>query len=133
MRERIRGVLEFYVTIGVPLLYAVNLWLIAVKGGVNFGIVPRLIGAFLTVGGLFLWTLSYINLGRAFGVLPKKQKRVKKGVYRLFRHPMYWGIVATFGGLSLVNGSMAGIIYLGLVLIPLLWVRAKLEERVLSE
>nr|MBI5455466.1 DUF1295 domain-containing protein [Candidatus Levybacteria bacterium] len=126
-------VLQFIGTIFVPLLYLENI-LIAFSNPNSFNITPSLIilGLILALLGLILWVLSYINLGRSFGVLPQKQKRVKKGVYKYLNHPMYIGIWLTFLGLSLANASWQALVFLNLVTTPLLFIRATLEEKQLE-
>lgn len=123
-------VLQFIGTVLIPLLYLTNIF-IAFKNPNSFEASFSLIilGLILTFLGLILWVLSYINLGKSFGVLPQKQKRIKIGVYKYFNHPMYVGIWLSFLGLSLANASWQSLIFLNVVIIPLLFIRAIFEEK----
>lgn len=130
----VRNILQFYLTIGIPLFYIfilVVMWnsphtLSISSAWINMGLV-------LTFLGLVLWFLSYFYLGKSFGVLPKKQKRVRHGVYRYIPHPMYVGISTTFIGLSMAYRSYPGLVITILFLIPLLILRALMEERKLTK
>ncbi|MFH1187014.1 MAG: methyltransferase [Candidatus Levyibacteriota bacterium] len=123
-------VLSFYITLFIPLLYFINIALAyffpnSIKSSIEFSI----IGLFLAIIGLFIWILSYFHLGKSFGVLPQKQKRITKGLYKYLNHPMYVGVFLTFLGLSLTNRSSAGLIFLFFVTTPVLIIRAKLENK----
>lgn len=126
-------ILQFYLTIAIPLFYLLILFII------NYSMetlsIPSqlsIIGLLFALCGLLLWIVSYVNLGRSFGVLPKRQKRVRQGVYQYLPHPMYIGISATFLGLSIAVRSYPGLLITLIFLIPLLCIRAILEEKVLS-
>lgn len=121
---------QFVGTILIPLLYLTNI-LIAFANPHSFKAAFSLVylGLILAFLGLALWILSYINLGKSFGVLPQKQKRVKKGVYKYLNHPMYVGIWLTFLGISLANASYQALVFLNVVITPLLFIRAMLEEK----
>ena len=130
----VKNILAFYGTIGVPLLYLFILHIIfntrntlIVSSSVHYW------GLGVGVVGLIVWILSYIYLGKAFGVLPKKQKIVSRGVYKFFKHPMYIGISMTFVGLSIAMGSLPGLVLTLIILVPLLIVRATFEEKKLEK
>lgn len=123
-------VFEFVATIIIPLLYLINIQIIGVTPNtVNFPVTLRIIGVPVAVLGLFIWIVSMINLGRSFGVLPQKQKRVKTGFYKYMDHPMYVGIWCAFLGLSIANASWPGLIFLNLLMTPLLFLRAHFEGK----
>jgi len=124
---------SFYLTFLIPFLYFLNI-LLAFKTPHTFKAPYALsvLGIFLAVCGIIFWITSYINLGSSFGILPQKQKKVKKGLYRYFSHPMYIGIWLTFLGLSLANSSWQGLVFLNLVVSPVLFIRAVLEEHKLE-
>lgn len=126
-----RNILEFYGTIGVPLVYLWGLYLIAQGQGQSNELVA-VAGGVLALAGLLLWVKSYRGLGRAFGVLPRRQKRVKTGVYKYLAHPMYVGIMMTYLGLALATGSFQGMIFSVLLLLPLLAYRAYRENKLLE-
>ena len=134
MRIKWNLVWSFYGTIAIPILYLVTL-LIAFKYGNSFQATQTVVflGIFIAAFGLILWIASYIDLGKSFGVLPKKAKKVNKGVYKYFNHPMYAAIWCTFFGLGLANKSLQGLFFLNLVLLTILIIRAKLEEKLLFD
>ncbi len=125
-------VLKFYATVLVPLVYGFNLWLIGARNGNNFSVGFRVMGVILGVIGIVMWIVSFKSLGKSFGVLPRKQRRIRAGIYGVMKHPMYVGIGLTFGGLALANGSLLGLLFAVLVLGPLLIIRAMMEEKMLS-
>jgi protein-S-isoprenylcysteine O-methyltransferase Ste14 len=126
-------IFSFYLTVGIPLIYFLNLVVIYFYPQefelATLGIVAGLLCSIL---GIFLWLMSYYYLGSSFAVLPKKQPRVKKGVYQYFPHPMYLGIFLTFFGLGLANRSTKGLIVTLCLLLPLLLIRALFEDRKLK-
>lgn len=123
-------VLSFVLTIFIPLLYILNIE-IAIKTPKTFNAPIELsfLGIILAFLGIIIWAISYINLGNSFGVLPKKQKKVKRGLYKYTNHPMYVGIYTTFLGLSIADSSWQSLVFLNLVILPLLFVRANMEEK----
>ncbi len=125
--------MEFYGTVGVPLLYLSNLWLVKESGGLALSDAIKVIGLVVGLVGIAMWILSYLSLAGSFGVLPRKQKKVKKGVYRYFRHPMYLGIMFTFLGLSVANESLRGFVFSLVVMLPILMLRAHFEEKKLID
>ncbi len=127
-------VLQFVATIIVPFLYFGNIFIIT-KTPSSFKSPTNLIllGIILAIAGLVFWILSYVSLGKSFGVIPMEQKRITRGLYKYLNHPMYVGIWLTFFGLSLANSSWQGLVYLNLIITPLLVVRANLEEKKLKD
>lgn len=124
---------QFVATLTIPLLYLLNINIILNNPQTyKSPFIVVLLGIIIAILGLFLWITSYVNLGKSFGVLPIKQKRVKNGLYKHFNHPMYVGIWATFLGLSLANQSWQGLVFLNIVITPLLFIRALLEEKKLT-
>lgn len=127
-------VLEFYLTFLIPLLYLANIF-ISLKNPqtINLPISLIVLGVLIAAVGLIIWLISYINLGNSFGVLPKKQKKVKTGLYKYTNHPMYLGIWLCFLGLSIANSSWQGLIFLNLVITPILFIRARFEDKKLLD
>jgi protein-S-isoprenylcysteine O-methyltransferase Ste14 len=127
-------IFSFALTIIIPILYLINIFLAYflrnTYQGPIFLIILGILFAFL---GLIFWAASFIHLGKAFGVLPKEQKRIKKGLYKYFNHPMYIGIWFTFLGLSLANQSIPALLFLFIILTPILIIRANLEEKKLVD
>jgi protein-S-isoprenylcysteine O-methyltransferase Ste14 len=126
---------RFLLNIVVPLAYLFPL-LLAYFGPKNFGFGFRgLVYTGLSIGavGVVLWIVAMWNLGSSLAVLPGTDQLVTKGVYRVFRHPVYIGIVLTLTGLFVACGSVPCLIYVMVVVIPLNVFRAKAEEEVLLE
>ena len=126
---------RFTLNIVVPLAYLLPL-VLAYFGPKNFGFGFRSLvysGLFIGISGLSLWVVAMWSLGSSLAVLPGTAQLVTKGVYRVVRHPVYIGIVLTLTGLFVACGSLACLIYVGVVVIPLNIFRAKAEEEVLLE
>lgn len=125
---------SFALTIIIPILYFVNIFLAYfIRNSYNGPGFLVILGILLAFFGLIFWAISFINIRKAFGVLPQEQKRIKTGLYRYFRHPMYWGIWFTFLGLSFANQSYPSLFFLFIVITPTLIIRAMIEERKLKE
>jgi protein-S-isoprenylcysteine O-methyltransferase Ste14 len=126
---------RFALNILVPMLYFFPL-LFAYLSPKNLGFGSLgLVYVGLSVGvlGVLLWIVAMWSLGSSLAVLPGTNKLVTKGVYRVFRHPVYIGIVLTLTGLFVACGSLPCLIYVGMVVIPLNIFRAKAEEKILFE
>lgn len=120
---------QFITTLLVPLLYLFNIEIILkTPSSFNSPFLIIIAGVFIAILGLIIWAISYINLGKSFGVLPQKQKRIRKGLYKYLRRPMYVGIYTTFFGLSIANKSWQGLVFLNIVILPLLFIRAFLKR-----
>ena len=122
---------KFFFNISVPSLYLLPL-LIVFFLPKNFGFGNEdLVPYSLAVGisGLTLWITGMAYLGKALRVLPGADVIVARGVYRFIRHPIYVGIVFTHFGLFFSCGSIFGMIYLFVIIIPLNIIRAQFEEK----
>jgi len=91
------------------------------------------IGLSIGAGGVLLWAVAMWSLGSSLAVLPGTDHLVTGGVYRVFRHPIYIGIVLTLTGLFVACGSIPCLVYVLVVVIPLNIFRARAEEKVLLE
>jgi protein-S-isoprenylcysteine O-methyltransferase Ste14 len=119
----------------VPLAYLFPL-VLAYLGPKNFGFgVPALVYVGLSIGavGVLLWIAAMWSLGSSLAVLPGTDHLVTGGVYRVFRHPIYIGIILTLAGLFVACGSVPCLGYVFVVVIPLNIFRARAEEQVLLE
>jgi protein-S-isoprenylcysteine O-methyltransferase Ste14 len=90
-------------------------------------------------GGLVLVTLaaflsiaSLLSLGRRFGVFPALRGLMKKGPYRLVRHPMYLAYVIADIGYNLQEWNFVTVLLVMVGWASLLY-RINAEERVLSQ
>lgn len=125
-------ILEFYLTLAIPLIYLLGLLIISSSFTFHFSLltIPFLI---ITLLGLFLWLWSHFTLRSSLTVLPQAKKLVTWGPYQYFSHPMYIAITLTFLGLSLASGSKPGLLYTIFIIIPLNIFRARKEEKKLLE
>jgi protein-S-isoprenylcysteine O-methyltransferase Ste14 len=89
-------------------------------------------GLGIALAGIVFWSATLLNMGKAMRVLPGNDRLVTHGVYRYVRHPMYIAITLAILGFMLASGSMAGMIYLAAVIVPLNIVRARLEDAALE-
>lgn len=133
MTIKLKYILEFYITLGVPLIYLAGLYFATLTGSLVVPQALRLMSLLGVAAGIIIWILSYLTLSSSFGVLPRTQVRVKRGVYRHFRHPMYLGIILTYLCLSIANQSKAGVIFTLIILLPLLVLRAFFENKLLTD
>lgn len=92
----------------------------------------------LVVGGDLLalsawaWILaSFVALGRCFGVLPEARGLVRRGPYRLVRHPVYLGEFAAVGGLIVASPTTRNLA-IAVAFAAAQAVRIRLEERALT-
>ncbi len=126
---KVKDIASFYLTVGIPLFYFFCLYsIVSFPNTIYLPITLVLIGVFTSFAGLVLWITSMIQLAGSFAVLPLKQLRITKGLYKYLKHPMYVGIVITFLGLGVANRSGQGLLVTLIFLIPLLVIRAKIEE-----
>jgi protein-S-isoprenylcysteine O-methyltransferase Ste14 len=80
-----------------------------------------------------VWLLvSVLALGRCFGVLPEARGLVRRGPYRVVRHPVYLGEIGAFVGLAIASPSLKNAAAVAAVIIAQS-VRMRLEERALTE
>ena len=124
---------KFLLSLLIPSLYLLPL-LIVFFLPKNFGFGNESLVPFsLAVGmsGLMVWISGMACLGRALNVLPEANSIVAKGIYRFIRHPIYVGIVFTHFGLFFACGSVFGVVYTLVLIIPLNFIRAQLEEKAL--
>ncbi len=124
-------------TVLVPSLYLFPL-VVAYVLPKHFGFGSRALaylGFAVGVCGLCLWILAMAQLGRGLAVLPgdTKDRLVTRGGDKFVRHPIYVGIVLTLLGIFLACGSVFGLVYLIVVVVPLNLVRARLEDQALLE
>jgi protein-S-isoprenylcysteine O-methyltransferase Ste14 len=79
------------------------------------------------------WLLvSFITLGRCFGLLPEARGLVTRGPYRLVRHPVYLGEFVAVGGLLIASHTTRNLA-LAAAIGAAQVVRMRLEERALVE
>ncbi|MFC2124611.1 prolipoprotein diacylglyceryl transferase family protein [Bacteroidota bacterium] len=97
-----------------------------------WGITISIVGGMLMVWGMF----ALIKFGKGLPMNPyPPQKFVKKGPYRLLRHPIYWGFGILLAGISIMMESASGLWFVTpltiLGMIALVWghERIDMEQR----
>ncbi len=126
---------QLALNIFVPFLYLLPL-LVAFFSSKTFGFgYPSLVPVALGVGatGWVIWMLGMISLGKSLAVLPGAETLKTGGIYRYFSNPIYVGINLTLFGLLAACGSIFGMVYMVLIVLPLNWYRAREEEKALLE
>jgi protein-S-isoprenylcysteine O-methyltransferase Ste14 len=93
--------------------------------------VPEQFTLALTAIGLMIVVGGKISLGRSFGLTPANRGVVCTGLYRVIRHPIYFGYLVTHVGFVAANPSPWNLGVLAVADTTLL-VRACREERTLA-
>jgi protein-S-isoprenylcysteine O-methyltransferase Ste14 len=116
-------------------------WLIAIVGTVaplfngppdGPHLLPRFVGAGLTVLGLAASLLAKLALRRNFSIVPARTGIVVRGPYRLVRHPMYSAYFVTHVGVLLYGFTLRNL-FCYLICWVCLWARMSREEAVLVD
>jgi protein-S-isoprenylcysteine O-methyltransferase Ste14 len=93
------------------------------------------LGVALVLAGVALRAWAILTLGRYFRrevTIEPGQRLVRRGPYRLLRHPSYAGLVLSFGGFGLAFGSWVGAAVAMLVIFAGMLPRIRVEERALA-
>ena len=126
---------RFAFNVFVPFLYLLPL-IVAYISPKSFGFgYPKIVPFALGIGGvgIVLWILGMMSLGKSLAVLPGAERLKTGGIFRYIRNPIYLGINLTLFGLLTACGSVFGMIYLAIVVLPLNGYRAREEEKALLE
>ena len=126
---------RFALNVFVPLLYFFPLAVIYFSPK-NFGFGhPELVPIALIIGGLGMgiWILGMVSLGKSLAVLPGTDALKTRGIYKYLRHPIYIGINLTLFGLLAACGSVFGMLYMAVLVVPLNIYRSREEEKALLE
>lgn len=94
------------------------------------------LGVALVLAGVALRVWAIVTLGRYFRrevTIEPGQRLVRRGPYRLLRHPSYAGILLAFAGLGLAFGSWVGAVVAVLVVFAGMLPRIRVEERALEQ
>jgi protein-S-isoprenylcysteine O-methyltransferase Ste14 len=81
--------------------------------------------------GLLFSVAGKLSLGRSFGLMPANRGIVRSGLYRVLRHPIYAGYLASHVALLAAHPSLWNLAALAIADAALL-VRAVIEERTLA-
>ena len=115
-------------------------WLVAIGGTFTVllvrpattAIAMESVGIGLQISGTLFAIYAKIFLGRSFGIVAADRGIVSGGPYRIVRHPMYLGYLATHVGFLLENWSPRNIaLYIVIYFFQISRILA--EERILSE
>jgi protein-S-isoprenylcysteine O-methyltransferase len=96
----------------------------------------RAAGVVVFLGGVALRLWSMRALSRAFSYdikVVEGQELVRRGPYRLLRHPSYTGLLLWSAGFALWNPSLPGFALLVVLTVEEVAFRIRVEERVLEE
>lgn len=91
-------------------------------------------GIIILFFGEFIYGLGHINMGEEWKikVLPSK-RLINSGLFKYVRHPMYMGSIIASLGLAFTLMSLPGLFVTFFVVTPFLYLKARLEEEVLSK
>ena len=118
----------FFFTVVPPVAIGVVLWKLA-NGPLT---AVRMVGLIFTVGGLSMLTIARIQLGNSFSIAPQAKQLVTRGLYSRIRNPIYLFSALTIAGLFIYMERLFLLVFLA-ALIPLQYLRARQESRVLEE
>lgn len=129
----------------IHLLLAVAGFTLLFKQGFGFGVLGRQVvpdsaaiaytGLALTVAGLAFAIWARLLLGgnwSALVTIKRDHRIVRRGPYRVVRHPIYSGGLLAVLGTALVVGELRGLIALALIFTAW-WLKLRLEEEFLEK
>jgi len=96
----------------------------------------RTLGILFSVSGLIIRFISRRQLGKSYSAHIESSPDhilVKDGIYSWLRHPAYLGLGLLFLGIPFCLGSWGGALVAGLMGLPSLVYRIKIEEQALLE
>ncbi|MBN2200794.1 DUF192 domain-containing protein [bacterium] len=88
-------------------------------------------GVWIQAAGMTGIILSLLSLGRSFGIIPANRRIVRRGAYRIVRHPLYLSELVFYAGFVSSNPTAANIGLVLFITAGQLW-RSLAEEKVLS-
>jgi protein-S-isoprenylcysteine O-methyltransferase Ste14 len=122
----------------LPALVLLAIWIAVVdaagpKQMAAYGSI-QLGGFLLCLSGICLRYLSISQLGPYFSaeiVVVRGQKLVTSGIFRRVRHPSYTGLLGIVFGIQMIAGSIVGIAFSFLVILPFVLVTVTREDQLL--
>jgi protein-S-isoprenylcysteine O-methyltransferase Ste14 len=113
-----------------------TLWsLLTQKRGLEELSNSNILGLVLFVIGLTIALVSARTLGRFYAstlLIREGHQLITRGIYRLIRHPIYFGVIIVCFSVPLYAPSLYGFFVMS-VLVPLFLIRIKIEEAMLTE
>ncbi len=101
--------------------------------------VLRVIGLAIAVLGALLVFIAIGEHGRVNKDLPNavptpksSAELVQSGLYRCIRHPIYTGVLAAFGGITLYSGHLA-VVVLWSIMVIFFTLKSRFEEQLLQQ
>jgi protein-S-isoprenylcysteine O-methyltransferase Ste14 len=94
------------------------------------------LGVVLTIAGALLAMWSVLVLGRHYDLeleVHRDHELVRRGPYRFVRHPVYTGLGLHLAGACLATGNVLLVIGTLFVVLPVFYLRARAEERLLRD
>ncbi len=94
-----------------------------------------IVGLATTMIGFTIMIVSQATLWRNYSgtvVIRENHQLITHGIYRFTRNPIYLGLIAVAFGLPVFVGSLSGLVTM-LFLIPIIFYRIRLEEKLLTE
>jgi len=94
------------------------------------------LGLVLGVGGVAFALWAIVAIGRHYDLeleVHADHEVVRTGPYRLVRHPIYTGLLIHLVGACLATGNLLLLAGTLLVVLPIFYIRASTEERLLRE
>ena len=94
------------------------------------------VGVVLTLAGIAFSLWAMVTLGRHYDLVLEvhaDHELVRRGPYRLVRHPVYSGLGLHFAGVCLATGNLLLTAGTLLVTYPAFYLRARAEERLLRQ
>jgi len=122
----------------VPYFFWVPYVVIWLRPGPEVAIpeILRWLGVALTLLGIAFSLWAMVTLGRHYDLVlevHQDHELVRRGPYRVARHPLYTGLGLHFAGVSLATGNLLLVVGTLLVTYPAFYLRARAEERLLRE
>ncbi len=90
------------------------------------------VGFAVQLAGVVLATMSFVALGKSFGIVAANRGLTTAGPYRVVRHPIYMGHLLTLTGALMANPSYLNVAIWPVAVIAMI-LRIHAEERVLTE
>ncbi len=94
--------------------------------------IHNIIGIILFIIGLIIWLKALFDLGDSFSVKPKSKRLIQRGIYSKLRHPIYYGAILSFIGLSIYSLNLIVTLFT-IFLIIKQELRIKQEENILAK
>ncbi len=92
----------------------------------------KIAGAVVAGAGLLMLSVARLQLGASFAVKARAKKLVTTGLYSKIRNPIYVAGEVFLVGVAMLSGWWLLLLLVG-ALVPVQWVRARKEQRVLAE